>query len=259
LINENKLAVYLDSLGLGAYRYYPVVGSTNDLALDWAKQGAPDWSLVLADAQTAGRGRYSRRWVTRPGGALAMSLVLRPLSRERGVFPRFTALAALGLLSALSELGLCGEIKWPNAILLQKKKVGGVLVEADWQADEIQALVIGLGVNVALAGVPASEDLRYPAISVEDAAGKPVDRWALLADTLRAMKRFRSFLVEDAFMAEWQAHLAFLGDWVMFRLAGGQVQRMKILAVSPEGRLVLECQDGQRVAAVSGEILMGYN
>ena len=94
---REKLAAGLEGLGLGAWQYYPSVGSTNDLALDWAHAGAPDWALVIADAQTAGRGRGDRTWETKPGG-LAISLVLRPTTQEIEHLTRFTALAGLGLL-----------------------------------------------------------------------------------------------------------------------------------------------------------------
>lgn len=253
------LKPYLDPLPLSRWQYHQAAGSTNDLALDWARDGAPDRALVVADAQTAGRGRGDRRWVTRPGMALAFSLILRPTAVEAGCVPRFTALAALGLIKALEEWGLQGQVKWPNDVLLRVKKVAGVLVEVDWQDDFPTALVVGMGVNVMSDSVPPEDELRYPATSVEDVRGKEVNRWALLAETLRAMLAYREILTTPKFMEAWNAHLALRGAWVPFRMPDRETERMKVLGVLPDGSLHLETGDGEQIKAVSGEIAMAYN
>jgi BirA family transcriptional regulator, biotin operon repressor / biotin---[acetyl-CoA-carboxylase] ligase len=250
------LSRYLNPLSLGAWRYLPVVGSTNDLAWEWAGAGAPDWALVVADAQTAGRGRGERRWLTEPGGALAFSLVLRPTPAEANCFPRFTALAALGLIRGLSGLGLAAQIKWPNDVLLTGCKVAGVLVEADWQAAQVEALVVGMGVNVSPASVPPPHTLRYPATAVETVLGVEVDRWALLAATLDAMQDYRAILAQDALVDAWNAHLAMRSEWVRFQLDGATPQEVRVIGVNPDGQLVLEHKDGSLAQALSGEILM---
>lgn len=252
------LEAALKPLALGDWQYYPEVGSTNDLALEWARKGAPDWSLAVADEQTAGRGRADRGWVTRPGVSLAMSLVMRPSPREAMHITRFTALAALGLVQALAKMGLPAEIKWPNDVLLKGKKVAGVLVEAEWRGDGMDALVVGMGVNIKPDAVPDPAEVRFPSTSVEEAAGHAVDRWVLLADILHCMQQSRSFLSEEAFMADWNAHLAFREEWVLFRLPSGVVKRLLILGVMPDGWLSLKDMDGQSAAFTSGEIAMVY-
>lgn len=259
-MNEAQaLNPYLDPLPLSAWQFHPAATSTNDLALSWARAGAPDAALVLADAQTHGRGRCDRRWVTQPGAALAFSLILRPTSEETVCVPRFTALAALGLVAALAKLGLSAQVKWPNDVLLAGKKVAGVLVEADWQGEDLKALVVGMGVNVSPGAVPPDDKLRYPATSVEGALGEPLDRWALLREVLHAMLSYRRILTEPAFVDLWNEHLALHGDWVPFRLTDGDTQRMKVLEVLPDGRLKLETADGNVLNALAGEIQMAYN
>ncbi len=255
MTDQENLESYLAGLGLGAWRYYPEVGSTNDQALQWARSGAPDWSLVLADAQTAGRGRKDRRWITEPGEALAMSLVLRPSRQEMAHFQCFTALAGLGLIHALAKLGVQGQIKWPNDILLRGKKVAGVLVEADWEGSFVEALVVGMGVNINSAPVLKSAQLGYPATSVAEEAGIELDRWAILADILNAMKNMRSFMRQDAFVDEWNANLAFRGESVLFRLPREGVIPVKILGVTQKGALSIERSDGQRIDVISGEVV----
>ena len=256
MTDQEILSQYLDPLGLSGWQFHSVVGSTNDLALTWAKEGAEDWSLVLADSQTAGRGRGAREWETKPGTSLALSLVLRPSPLEVAYFPRFTALAALGLIRALAGLGLDGEIKWPNDILLQKKKVAGVLVEADWRGSLLQALVVGLGVNITPDAVPNPERLRYPAISVTSAAGKPVDRWALLAEILTAMMDLRSLVTDDEFVEAWNRHLAFRNELIGFQFSEGDVRPVTVLGMAGDGRLSLKEADGKIRHVVTGEIVV---
>ena len=257
MTHSADLAKYLDPLDLGAWRFYPTVGSTNDIALVWAEQGAPDWALVVADAQTSGRGRSSRRWVTEPGHSLAISLVVRLSEAEGSYFSRFTALGALGLIKTLSGLGLAAALKWPNDVLLMQQKVAGVLVESDWQSGVAEAVVIGLGVNIAPQSVPPADLLRYPATSIGSVLGTRVDRWAVLAEILRGMQEFRAIIEEGAFVDAWNSCLAWRDDWVRFRGIDEEPQVVRVIGVRPDGRLSLETQDGNQIDVLAGEILWG--
>lgn len=256
MMEPKELLTQLNASGVLTWQYYPTVSSTNDLAMDWAIQGAPDGALVIADEQTAGRGRNDRHWVTRAGDALAVSLVLKPSADEVGFVTRFTALAALGLIRALAELGLQAEIKWPNDVLLMGKKVAGVLVEAAWQEDQLMGMVVGIGVNVSPGAVPHHANLRYPATSVEDTLGKPVDRWGLLGGVIRHVKVIRPHLAGDGFIQEWNAHLALRGQWVSFTQQGQGSAQVKIIGISKDGCLILENENGTQIETAQGEIGM---
>ena len=105
-MNRTQIDSSLSHLPLGEIRYFDTIGSTNDEALAWASQGTPDFSLVIADEQTRGRGRMDRKWFTPPHSALAMSLVLRPTQLERAHLSRMTGLLALSLTESLLKLGL---------------------------------------------------------------------------------------------------------------------------------------------------------
>jgi BirA family biotin operon repressor/biotin-[acetyl-CoA-carboxylase] ligase len=257
MTHSDDLSKYLAPLGLGAWRYFPTVGSTNDIALKWAKQGAPDWALVVADAQTAGRGRNGRRWVTEPGHSLAVSLVLKLSPVEAVYFSRLAALGALGLIRAISGLGLDSTLKWPNDVLLCGSKVGGVLVEANWLSDQLEAVVIGLGVNIAPQSVPPTEMLRYPATAIESVLGERVDRWALLSEIVRAMQAYRAILAQDAFIEAWNTHLAWRDAWVRFQMTDEEPHTVRVIGILPDGRLSVETQDGKRMDVLTGEILIG--
>lgn len=249
------LAQALKPLDLPEWCYFKSVPSTNDLALTWARSGAGDGALILADRQTAGRGREHRRWETYPGAALALSLILRPTAAEAAHSARFTALAALGLVAALAPLGLQGQVKWPNDVLIEGKKVAGILVEVDWQNDALQALVVGMGVNITREAIPPARRLRYPATAVAVAAGEAVDRWDILASILHEIKRYRTFLPEPRFMEAWNQHLAFRNEQITFRLPDGNRISGEVLGVLPDGQLALWDPQGHAHSLIAGEIV----
>jgi BirA family biotin operon repressor/biotin-[acetyl-CoA-carboxylase] ligase len=253
---RHLLSETLKPLKLGWWEYFPELGSTNDQALAWIKAGAPDWSLVVADSQTSGRGRNERRWVTRPGTGLAISLLLRLKDDETRTITRFTALAALGLITVLEQMGLQAQIKWPNDILLDGKKAAGILVEGEWSGDHLDGLVVGMGVNVSAGAVPDAETLRYPATSIENALGMPVNRWEILAGILKSMQSLRKTLVEDVFIDLWNDSLAFRGQRVLIKQHDQQAQEVKIIGIDREGALCIERADKEIRTIVTGEIII---
>src|SRR5512138_661183 len=111
-MNQNDLKKVLSKLPLGDVRYFDSIGSTNNEALAWATSGAKDMSLVIADEQTAGRGRLDRKWFTPKGTALALSLILRPTTTEKPYLSRIVGLAALAVTDSLRTHGLVSQIKW---------------------------------------------------------------------------------------------------------------------------------------------------
>lgn len=222
--------------------YYASVGSTNDVALRWADEGAADWSLVIADEQTKGRGRFGRRWFTPPHSALAFSLVVRPTEAERAVMGRFAAWGALGVASALEGLGLKPSIKWPNDVLLGGEKVSGVLAEVIWEGEALQAVVVGIGVNVLASSVPPRELTDFPAGSIEAHLGAPPSRWELLHRILAAMAEWRPRISTDEFLGAWESRLAYRGELVQL----GEVRGI-LLGLSADGGVVLRTPSGERL------------
>src|SRR5512147_2731704 len=134
-MNQIELKKALLKLPLGDVRYFDSIGSTNNEALAWAAGGARDMSLVIADEQMAGRGRLDRKWYTPKGTALAFSLILRPTAEEKPFLTRIVGLAALAVADALRTRGLVVLIKWPNDVLLEGRKVAGILVESVWSGE----------------------------------------------------------------------------------------------------------------------------
>jgi len=229
-------------LPIGPVRYFDSIDSTNTYAAGWAKAGAPDLALVVANRQTAGKGRLGRSWQTPADSALAFSLVLKP--GGAGHPPgRYAALGALAVHDTLAgAYGLPATIKWPNDVLINGAKVCGVLPEADWQGDRPEHVILGLGINVGPPSVPPAEVLRFPATCVEFALGRSVDRWLLLRQVLVALLDWRTSLSEGTFIATWERRLAFLGEPVRVGAFEGS-----LAGLTSEGHLRLQTSDGEVV------------
>jgi BirA family biotin operon repressor/biotin-[acetyl-CoA-carboxylase] ligase len=251
---EQELQTAVASLPLGGLRYFKTIGSTNDEALAWAAQGAPDLSLIIADEQTTGRGRSGRKWFTPPEAALAFSLILRPTAAEHSHPARITGLGALALTDALHTRGLAAQIKWPNDILVHGRKAGGILVEAVWTGDSLDALVLGMGVNVRAASVPPADKLLFPATSIEAELGLPIERAELFGDILARLIGWRARLGAKDFMQAWEEALAFRGEQVEVQSEGQPPLVGKLLGLQADGGLRLTSADGHLHTVQFGEV-----
>ena len=262
-MDEAALKELLAGLPMGSIRFYDRTGSTNTEAARWAEAGAPDLSLVVADEQTAGRGRQGHSWYTLPGGALAFSLILRSVEQDAGqdailpyeVILRLTALGTLALCDVLrQEYSLDPQIKWPNDVLLAGRKVAGVLVEAGWQGERLGSLILGIGINVAIHSVPRQDKLLFPATCVEAALGKPVERWTLLRAVLQALLQWLPRLASTDFLQTWEGQLAFGGKWVQITFKQGSSLEGRVLGLNPDGALRLRLPSGEVTAIQFGEL-----
>jgi BirA family biotin operon repressor/biotin-[acetyl-CoA-carboxylase] ligase len=254
-MDQNELAARLASLPIPEIRYFPTVGSTNDLAAEWAARGAPEFSLVVADEQTAGRGRAGRQWHTPPGAALAFSLVLRPQDQPNLDIPRLTALGSLAVCTALiDDYALPAQIKWPNDVLVNGKKLCGVLVEAAWQAGSIKYAVLGTGVNVAAAAVPQGVSLAFPATDIESELGQPVTRLELIGQVLEKLLLWNARLGSPEFLSAWKLHLAWMNMPVEVSIGSGAVFTGEIAGLGEHGALQLQLNNQQVVEIEFGEV-----
>jgi BirA family biotin operon repressor/biotin-[acetyl-CoA-carboxylase] ligase len=165
-------------------RFFASLSSTNETALHWAARDAPHGALVVADHQTAGRGRWGRTWVSPRGRSLLFSLILRSAMPDR------LGLATTALGVAVAEgleasAGLDANLRWPNDVIVDGKKLAGILVETVSSRGSVDALVAGIGLNVSVAAADLPADLRPTATSIALATGKHApDRSEILAAVL---------------------------------------------------------------------------
>ncbi len=255
-MNVQSLRSRLVGLPVPQIRAFEVIGSTNDEAVQWITDTeAEDGCLVIANTQTRGRGRLKRRWVTLPDAALAFSLILRPRREEAERLSLFSPLGALGISKALEDhYDLRPQIKWPNDILLERRKVAGILVEVVWQGSDLRGVVIGIGVNVRPDAVPPADQLLFPATSVEQVAGQTVDRIELLRAILESIFYWRKQLLNETFFQSWEERLAFRNEWVRLEGTGKEPIEGEVVGIDPSGDLLLRNQEGEVSAVSVGDV-----
>jgi BirA family biotin operon repressor/biotin-[acetyl-CoA-carboxylase] ligase len=253
-MDDVTLRTALREVAPGGLHFFQTIGSTNDEGLAWATEGAKDMSLVVADEQTAGRGRMGRRWLTPPGSALAFSLVLRPQGKEQEFIGRFSGLGALALVRALKKHGVVAQIKWPNDVLISEKKTAGILVETVWMGAEVESVVLGMGVNVAPESVPPSGGLIFPATCVQCEGPKELSRYDLLKDILMELIPLRATLASDEFLRAWESALAFRDRTI--RVWVGETEQIdgQILGLEMDGGLRVKISGGEIRAIQFGEV-----
>ena len=192
--------------------YFDEVGSTNDVALEEARQGVAHGALVIADDQTAGRGRAGRVWYSTAKCALTFSLVLRPPAVRSQEPSGLAGLGALAVVKALEKWSVRATIKWPNDVLIERRKVAGILVESSWVGEILEYAVMGIGINVQAGSVPAADMIDYPATCIETIVGKPVDRYEFFLYVLDSLGYWIEKIGSKKLLDTWQKHMAFVNE-----------------------------------------------
>ena len=247
---ENDLPLH----GLGKPLYFfSSIGSTNDHAMILAREGAPHGTLVIADEQTAGKGRAGRRWFTPPSSALALSLLLRPTRTSHEAIGELTALGAIAVVEALKSLGIDGKIKWPNDVMLLERKVAGVLVEGSWIGDQFEFAILGIGVNVRTESVPPEGKIDIPAICVDTVVGKRVDRHHLMLEAIRGVGKWLPHLGSPSLIHAWNDWLAYRDQQVIVQLPEGEIYG-QIRGVGIGGCLELALNTGEIHEVAFGDV-----
>jgi len=253
-MDETAFCTLLSDLPLSGLRYFEQVGSSNDAALAWAADRAPDLSLVYAEEQTSGRGRMGRTWFTPPGAALAFSLILRPVGIERENIGLFSGLGALALVATLKKYGVTAQVKWPNDVLINRKKIAGILVETAWMGAEAESVVLGMGINVAPESVPPPEALNFPAACILSEAPLPIERFDLLHTLLSELIAWRPRLASDAFLHAWDQALAFRGETVQVWTGEAEPLVGQVAGLETDGSLRLSLSGGETRRVRFGEV-----
>jgi BirA family biotin operon repressor/biotin-[acetyl-CoA-carboxylase] ligase len=228
--------------------YFSEVSSTNDVAAALADQGVSEGAVVIANAQTAGRGRQGRAWVSPPGAGLYVSVLLRP----RQPSPLLTIAAGVAVAEGIQRAtGLTPDVKWPNDVFVGGKKLAGLLAEASGSP---AAVVLGLGINVMPAAYPP--DVAVRATSLEGELGRLVDRGRLLVECLsRLATRYADLGAGRgaAVVEEWRRRATAMFGRRVRGEAGGMPIEGVVEAVDAQGALVVRTARGPALVT-SGEL-----
>ena len=262
-------------------------GSTMDDARELARAGAAEGTVVVAEEQGAGRGRFDRRWVSPPGLNLYFTVLLRP---ERGKLPAMNMAAALAVHGVAQQSlsngnhphsriesgtgsslppsrgkggvyghpqsrlgGLWASVKWPNDVLIGGRKLSGILIETEFEGGRLAHALVGIGINVNL-DVSEHPEIAGTATSLRSATGREFEREEVLISTLRRFDAlYARVRAGESLTAEWAAVLETLGKRVELRW-GDRVLRGTAEGVDDGGNLILLDDDGERVRVTAGEV-----
>jgi BirA family biotin operon repressor/biotin-[acetyl-CoA-carboxylase] ligase len=234
------------------------IDSTQHLARERARAGAPEGTVVVAEAQRSGRGRLGRAWFSPPGVNLYLTVVLRP-ARAPAVVPQLALVAGVAVADALRDVaGVDARLKWPNDVLVGGRKVAGILTELEGEAERVGFVLVGIGVNVNGAAAEFPPELRATATSLRVACGRTVDR-ALLAGRLLAAfeARYGRFLAGGfaAIRPAFEATAFLTGREV--RVSGPDTTAAgRVLGVDDDGALRLAGAGGEMLRIVAGEVTL---
>ena len=273
ILSQSEIASRLTTKWAGRkVYYYDVTGSTNNDAKRCGEEGDPHGTVVVADIQNAGKGRRGRGWQTLSGTALAFTILLRP------EFPpdkasMITLVMALSVAEAVEEAlegakDAVTTIKWPNDIVLNKKKICGMLTEMTMtpEMDEIQYIVVGAGINVNNASPEEfGEEIRKTATSLRIETGRQINRAGLLEKVLlRFEENYAAFLETldlSGLKEAYQNHLQGVGNEVRVLDPAGEYTGISH-GINDKGELIVEKENGEKVRVYAGEVsvrgLYGY-
>jgi BirA family transcriptional regulator, biotin operon repressor / biotin---[acetyl-CoA-carboxylase] ligase len=232
--------------------YFPTLNSTMEAAKREAIWGAPAGTVVIADEQTAGKGRLQRSWIS-PRGGLAMSVILRP---NLDYLPYMIMLSSLAVARGIEAVtGLRPQIKWPNDVLINEKKVCGILIENDIRKNNLVYTVIGIGINVNLHVTDFPEIASF-ATSLSDTLGKPVSRSDIARQILVEMEKLYQALPQgESIFGQWRDRLVTLGQNVKVTM-GETVLFGTAESVEKDGSLILRDEDFNLIKIVAGDVTL---
>ena len=238
--------------------FYQQTTSTNDIALELGRQGAPAGTLVVADSQTGGRGRLQRQWFSPPGTGLYVSIILRP-PLEPSELPKITLTAGVAVCAAIEEVtGLQPQIKWPNDILIDGKKTGGILTESGaYQHGAEQLVVVGIGLNVLTPATAFPGELQHKVTSLAVHADKPPARGLILQTIVRHFEQQMALLIHDSFaeiLAALRKRDATAGKTLSWLTTDGNVVTGRSVGIDEQGLLHIRDNDSRIHTVLSGDI-----
>ena len=232
--------------------YYPTLTSTMEVAKREARQGAAEGTVVIAGEQTAGRGRKNRAWLS-PRGSIALSIILYP---SVVYLPYLIMLASLAVVHSIEAVtGLQPQVKWPNDVLVNGKKVCGILVENRVRRNIVDYAIIGIGVNVNLR-LSRFPEILPTATSLSDELGRDISQLDLIRRLLVEIERlYLALPAGESIYQEWRHSLVTLGKKVQVR-SGKTIYEGIAESIDRDGSLLLRHLDGSLTKIVAGDVTL---
>lgn len=226
--------------------YYDSVESTQKIASKLANEAAEEGTVVISEEQTAGRGRMDRKWHSPKHTGIWMSILLRPkipISKA----PQLTLITAVGVVQAIEEATeLLPQIKWPNDIMVNGKKITGILTELQAEADSIHSVIIGIGMNVNTLEADFPEEIRRTASSLSIEAGRTIGREELIRTILEKLEKLYFLYLTKGFLPiklMWESYAISIGKQIIARTITGEISG-KAIGITEDGVLLIEDSAG---------------
>lgn len=256
-MTANKINLGLKTTFMGKNLHYlDSVDSTQKVAQKLAYENADEGTVVIAEEQTAGRGRMDRKWHSPKYTGIWMSMILRP-SLPIPKAPQLTLIAAVSVVQAIEEVtGLLPEIKWPNDILIGGKKVTGILTELQAEADRINFILIGIGINVNTRKEEFPQELDATASSLAIEKGEAVDRERLIRNVLEKLEKLYVLYLDKGFLPIkllWESYAISIGKRMTARTLSGEIKG-KAIGITEDGVLLIETESGKIQPIYSADI-----
>jgi BirA family biotin operon repressor/biotin-[acetyl-CoA-carboxylase] ligase len=254
----DRAAKLLEALASGGepwpapVEWHEVVVSTNDVARDRARAGRPQWTVVLADQQTGGRGRQGRAWAS-PRGGLYLSVVLRPRTEAAALLP---LAAGVSVADVAKEHGVLAELKWPNDALVHGRKLAGILAEASSGPGGVEWVVLGIGINVTLDVARLAPPAADVATSLQLEAGRAPELEEVAAGVLSRLYVWYDALQTrpTSVVEAWRARaVRWWGAPIQVKTAG-EVFRGQLHDIDESGALIVDLEGGGFRRVLAGEV-----
>jgi BirA family transcriptional regulator, biotin operon repressor / biotin---[acetyl-CoA-carboxylase] ligase len=260
LVLPDEIREGLDNSVFGAKDivYLAETDSTNTRAKDLAARGAPEGTIVIAEKQTQGRGRKGRGWFSPESGGIYLSLILRPAMTpsEAARITLMTGVAAAEALLSLTKLE--ARIKWPNDILLNGKKIAGILTEVSTEMDKVDHVVVGVGMNVNITAADLATEIKDTATSILIETGEPLPRVRLIRTFLKSFEGYYRIIQDKGFepiRQRWKELSDIIGRWVQVEMIGRTLTG-RVADIDLDGLLVVIDEYGANHRIISGDVTL---
>jgi BirA family transcriptional regulator, biotin operon repressor / biotin---[acetyl-CoA-carboxylase] ligase len=257
LLTYEEIEPYLSTNFIGrSIVHFDSIDSTNSKAKQLADSAEADGTIIISEEQTNGRGRLGRSWVSPKHKGVWMSIILKPdLNPMEAV--KLTQIAAAAVVEASSELGMKTFVKWPNDIVMNHKKICGILTEMSAELTRINYVIVGIGINVNIDEADFPEDIKAIATSLKTETKASVNRQELVGKILNNFETlYLKFIKENDIKTSLhicRQNSALLGREIMVVKRAGNVEA-KALDIDAEGRLLVQYADGSEEYVISGEV-----